>query len=181
MATATANPAQVVIKITKNILIGAARRRLSSRIGDYLTELADSDVCDIRGAEISQQLPPDEETDDSQILERRNRMTKEKKARAELLLAQGIPPTQVATRLGVSEPTVYRIQQMRKKAAQPQRRRLVDAIIDELVAEYRNGAPVTTLAWRFNRSPSVLLRELRARGVTIRRQGPKPLKKEGRR
>jgi hypothetical protein len=44
---------------------------------------------------------------------------------------------------------------------------------DELCSEYRNGVPIATLAARFKLAPCAISAELRRRGVTVRKTGPR--------
>jgi hypothetical protein len=171
--------AQIVLKITESMRLGAECRSLP--ILSYVQQLIDADCAGIRALKVTAPLTSTSRCDVSreEIRSSRpdwsHRMPERQKEKILALLDEGLPPRIVAARCGISDVTIYRIRSaaLKKAGQSPQRRRLAESAIDELCIAYRNGVPVTALAAQFRRTPPVLLRELRLRGVCIRKTGPK--------
>jgi hypothetical protein len=113
MATATAN--KVTIQITAAMRLGALMRSMS--VETYLAQLCDADVAGVRAVKIVPAPEPlfKELPDSDWRSMERNRMSASQKEKALSMLAEGISPSAVATRLGVSAPTIYRIRNEYRK------------------------------------------------------------------
>jgi hypothetical protein len=164
---------KIVIEVFPWLVERAKERGLPNAF-ELVRQLLDAERASYRLAKLAPQEQIFEEKPDWRSMPRRDYVTSAKKDKILEMLDSGMPPIVVAERCEVSDVTVYRTRsQARKKAgqAQPQRRRLESSTIDKLCCAYKSGVPVTVLAVRFKRSPPVLYRELRSRGLAIRHIG----------
>ncbi len=124
MAIASAN--QLTIQITSSMRLGAMTRALT--VSTYIAQLADADCAEIRALKITPPLSAavkagSRESDNERGEQSPLKMPEHKRKKILALLAEGLPPNTVASRIGVSAPTIYRTRaeahsEAQKKAGQ---------------------------------------------------------------